>query len=662
MRQMLFSAHRARNARLGKPSSDSGIAMLLALAWGIIFMMLSLGVVAAVNQLTLSSGSSDNYYSAYAAAQAGIDDYIARLQLNPLYWQTTDPTNGAFTGYVPIPGTTTDETFTYTADTSQTAPTGQIILTVTGKAGNSTRRLRAILRRQATIDYVLFSDYQTQDPYMPGAYGSLSTAQKLCENRYYWAAGPVGPSNSSANGTTRNMNYCEWAGVLSSEHFAGDSHTNDVWILYGNLPASVSAGTMSSSCPPSVCPAAHSWIDGNGLPGTSFPENGDLALGNVPATSPGISSGATTPAGSINPTYEPILPLPTANVALRADAAAGGCIFTGPTRILLMGNGTMQVTSPDTKALTDSPHCTILSGGSLKATSATSQPTVTISTTPDSTGYNGVIYVQSIPTATTDANYWAPNTAPSCLKKNSTTGNTKPFVIPSGESSKFAPNAGDYGGFPSAQDNSPTTPTAWFDCTKGDVYIQGSLKGQMTIAADNNIGLTGSVYYSDAYVYDSGGNPVAVSNANYGTVPTNSTNMLALVPNNYLYNYNPINTSSSNNDPYKRVSDWLPYLKPVGTVFDPNSQSNVVYDFSALAINHCFGTQNPSPSTGLIGGGIYLYGSIAQKYRCIVGWGNQGYLKHYSYDIRLKGASPPYFLDISQGHWHRTLTTELTPQ
>ena len=661
MRHIMLRAYKARAARLGKPVTDSGIAMILSLAWGLIFMMLALGVVASVNQLTRASGAGDNYYSAYAAAQAGIDDYIARLQLNPIYWQVTDSTNGAFTSYVKIPGSTTDEKYTYTADTSITGPTGQIILTVTGRAGNSQRRLRAILRRASTIDYVFFSDYQTQDPYMPGAYGDLTTATTLCANRYWWQSGPVGPRSNSANGATRNNNYCEWAEILSSETINGDSHSNDVWYFAGTLPSAVSTGKMSVSCPSTMCPSAHAWIDGNSMTVPSFGQAGTLAAGTVPATSPTLAPGLTTPNGSLNPTYDSQLPLPTANVKLRDDAASGGCIFTGPTRIKFLNNGTMQVTSPDTKSLSISPHCTILSGGSLQASTPTSQPTVTISTVPDVSGYTGVIYVQSIPAASNDPNYWANGTAPSCGKKNTTTGNTKPYVIPSSESALFAPNAGDYCGFPSPQDNSPTTPTTWFDCTKGDVYVQGALKGQLTVAAENNIGLTGSVYYADANVYDSGGNPLAATNAIYGTVPDTSTNMLAFAPNNFVYMYNPINTLSSNADTYDRVSDWLPYKK-TNASFDPNSEYNVVFNFSALAIGHCFGLQNPSPSLGLRGGGIYLYGSIAQKYRCIVGWGSQGYQKHYSYDKRLKGLSPPYFLDISQGHWHRTLTTELTPQ
>jgi hypothetical protein len=656
----MVEAYKARCREQGKPASESGIAMILAVAWGLIFLMLAIGVVSAVSQLTRSSGSTDNYYSAYAAAQAGIDDYIARLNLNSVYWMTNDPTNKGLTTYVPVPGGTTDETYTYSVDTSTTASSGNVIITSIGKSGNSTRRLRAILRRQATIDYVFFSDYQTQDPYMPGAYGDLTTAQTLCENRYWWTPGPVGPRTTSANGTTRNNNYCEWAEILNTEKIAGDSHTNDVWFFGGNLPSSVSTGTMSSSCPPTVCPTAHNWIDGSSMSGPSFGQTYSLSAGNVPSTSGGISSTATTPSGYLNPVYTVPLPLPTQNLPLKQDALNGGCLFTGPTRILLLNNGTMQVTSPDTKSLSQSPHCTILSGGTLQATTGTSQPTVTISTTPDASGYNGVIYVQSIPTATTDPNYWATGTAPSCLKKNTTTGNTKPYVIPSLEASKFTPNTGDWGGFPSPQDNSPTTPTTWFDCTKGDIYLQGALKGQLTLASENNIGLTGSVYYADAYVYTTSGAAVAATDPNYGSVPLTSTNTLALAPNNYVYNYNPINTLSSNTDTYKRVSDW-PAYKKTNSAFDPNSEYNVVYDFSMVAINHCYGTMNPSGSYGLQGGGIYLFGSLGQKYRCIVGVGSMGYTKHYTYDKRLRTTMPPYLQDISMGHWHRTITTELTP-
>ena len=60
MRTLVATWYKARCRRLGKAESESGIAMLLALAWGIIFMMLALSIVASVNNLTRASGTSDN--------------------------------------------------------------------------------------------------------------------------------------------------------------------------------------------------------------------------------------------------------------------------------------------------------------------------------------------------------------------------------------------------------------------------------------------------------------------------------------------------------------------------------------------------------------------------------------------------------------------------
>jgi hypothetical protein len=651
---MLINRIQKRLFTADRPA-DAGVAMLLALIWGTVLILLATVAAAAAINSIQSSGRSERSFGALAAAEAGIDDYIARLAANPLYFTVADPTNAAFTGWVDVPGGSSDTDFTYTIDSSKVNSDGILTIISTGRSGNVMRTVQSTLRRPSTVDYTYFSDYETMDPYVPGAYADLATALALCEERLWWEPGPVGPNASSPNGTNRNSNYCQFASIYPSERLKGNIHTNDAWYFDGNL-SSTFQGRVTSSCPASKCPPNHRWIDASrsGI-NSNTSGAGSLSAGTVPSKPNDMPSSdwSTTTPVAWNPGYQPLLPLPVANTKLRDTAEEDGCVFTGPTRILLKADGTMEVTSPATKVVP-----TQCGGTGLRATSATTHPTVTITTKPITGGFNGVVYVQSLPTNPSDPNYWAPGTAPTCLNKNGS--NNKPYVIPANESSKFAPVSGDRGGFPSAQDNSPTTPTAWFDCTKGDIFLQGVLNGNVTLAAENNIGLTGHTYYVDANT------SVPLTNAGFGYPPADSPNVLGLIPNNFLYVYNPVNTRSSNTDSRKRVSDWLPYLNGTAstTTWNANRQQNLLFNFGALAIDHCFGTQNASSSIGANGGGIYLRGSLGQKYRCIVGYGTQGsssqrgYSKFYAYDDRLRFLSPPYMLSLSEVPWRQNLVTE----
>jgi hypothetical protein len=72
------------------------------------------------------------------------------------------------------------------------------------------------------------------------------------------------------------------------------------------------------------------------------------------------------------------------------------------------------------------------------------------------------------------------------------------------------------------------------------------------------------------------------------------------------------------------------------------------FNFALLAIENCFASQDPYD--GVRQGNIYLWGSIAQKFRCVVG-STGGYNKVYSYDDRLAQRTPPYMLELSNEPW-----------
>jgi hypothetical protein len=78
-----------------------------------------------------------------------------------------------------------------------------------------------------------------------------------------------------------------------------------------------------------------------------------------------------------------------------------------------------------------------------------------------------------------------------------------------------------------------------------------------------------------------------------------------------------------------------------------------------LAIANCWGSQNYDLSIN--NGNIYMWGSIAQKYRCAVGVsGSTGYGKVYKYDTRLTIRTPPYMLELSDEPWGKDRVGEMT--
>jgi hypothetical protein len=141
-----------------------------------------------------------------------------------------------------------------------------------------------------------------------------------------------------------------------------------------------------------------------------------------------------------------------------------------------------------------------------------------------------------------------------------------------------------------------------YECRVGDVFLSGTLKGQLTIAAENNI--------------------VIVGNTTYATTGTASTDMLGLIAANFVQVYHPVRSNGNDISP---------------TFQDPQIHAAI------LALNHSLIVQNYNRGSEL--GTITVNGVIAQKWRGPVGTsGGTGYLKDYNYDSRLRHASPPHAL------------------
>jgi hypothetical protein len=89
-----------------------------------------------------------------------------------------------------------------------------------------------------------------------------------------------------------------------------------------------------------------------------------------------------------------------------------------------------------------------------------------------------------------------------------------------------------------------------------------------------------------------------------------------------------------------------------------NPATGIQIDASIQTLQHSFWVQQYNVGSGE--GTLLVEGSIAQRWRGIVGQGNAGYIKAYKYDSRLKYSSPPYFPQWTNAKWGPRHTGELS--
>ncbi len=624
--------------------------MIIVLMFSIAMLLLALVVTRAALQQIRPSDSSEKSLAALAAAEAGLDDYRARLQAQPTYYLTADQANPSLQGrWADVPGGDSTAQYTVAVDASRAGAGGIIRVFSTGRSGTSYRTVEAVLSKRSTLDYVYLSDIETPSPRVPGGYSTAvvsgtspaRTSQQIAEllcSRYWYQAGSISPT---LTGKQRNLDFCQWAGIYNTEKITGKLHTNDVWRLDNvDLSGSLDVGAMTSSCRSTAeglvagevgCPQNRRYIavsesglssnnGANATWSTSTPYQGDSW--SIPATGDNTKR---------NPGYDDVLELPQTSSQMKKEASSKGCVFTGPTRIRFAVESNlpyMYVTSPDTKVTSAACGGTALAGTTgAPATQSTQRLALS--------GFTDlVIYVQDVPrpgaaddpdNAYDANNAWTAGTEPTCQLK----GTKKyPYVIPSDATDKALFNSGSTNkGFPSEQAD---TASLWYsnNCSNGDLYVQGTFSSQMTISTQSNIVITSSLMSSGA-------------NASTGQPASTSQAILGLVSEKFTYVYRPFTSSQA------WVGDWK----------SANAQSPII-DAAIMAIDECFGAQDPY--YGSRQGDILLWGSLAQKYRCVVG-SNGGYNKKYSFDSRFNRFQPPYMLELSTEPWEVERYIEMTP-
>jgi hypothetical protein len=154
----------------------------------------------------------------------------------------------------------------------------------------------------------------------------------------------------------------------------------------------------------------------------------------------------------------------------------------------------------------------------------------------------------------------------------------------------------------------PTNSGGHYYGSCGDIYISGSYTTPLTIAAANDVVVTGDLTTTT----DASGNPTGAAT-------------VGLVANQYVRVMHPCTNGYGN--------------------------PNVTIDAAILTLAHSFFVDNYNCG-GTPLGSLTVHGAIAQYFRGIVGQvSNSGYLKNYNYDDRLGLILPPYLFDLQNTEW-----------
>ncbi len=536
---------------------ERGFALITVMLATTVLTLLATAIVAyGVGSQSISRHDQD-WNGALAAAEAGVDDYLFRLNENSSYWQYSSasppsPSNIALTGWATVAGGTTDSQFHYKPDISTIATDGRVRLTSTGRVNGVMRTISVTVRHRSFLDYLYFTDYETFDPALySGTPFTPAQAQNICSKYFYGGFGNQRDINNRidfAGDSDTNGSYCSDITFISADTLNGPMHTNDAFLLCGT--------------PHFLGDASTSWTGASGK----------LFRDGCPTSVPVFANPS-------DPKNLATLTMPPSNSALKSEVGANkhGCLYTGPTRVRLNSNGTMTVNSPFSKSTNgDSGACPKNGTGPLPV--------------------GGVIYVQNVPSTSSDANYT--NGCP-----YNVSGRTHPL------------------GMPIANDQ--TT----YGCRNGDVFLEGTLKGQLTVAAENNVVVTWHVQYQGGL---------------------SGTDLLGLVANNFVEIYHPVNCASGTAAACNLNANF-PNETARNAIF-----SNVNLQAANLSVNHSVRVQMWDRGAPL--GALHVRGILAQRYRGPVGTNSggaivSGFSKDYVYDQRLKYLSPPKFLDPVASQW-----------
>jgi len=576
--------------------------MLLALYVLIITTLLLGAAFVAVLSDTAPARNDLDQKRAYAAAQAGIAQYDYDLNQNPNYWEgCTSPSgpvgatdSGSLETYAinAVPATnsgyascSTSNPIASMIEASGTPAAGSFRIASTGTSNKVSRTLVAQYTRNSFLNYVYFSNYEDSDPQWAAGDSGYSCAVYAWAGRSSSCAGTAFGSGDAVNGplhSNDNVNVCSGASTTTFGR-SGQSPADSI-----ETPNVLAQG---SSC------------------------TGTIVMNGTPNNSVGTLQSP--------PDDSQLLSVADGGVGTNSNGcyAGAGCVFTGPTTIVLDGpTGGVNAMTVTNKSY----------GSPAGTATRVSFPS------------NGVVYVN----ATTSCSYaYSPFASTGQLYGSTTL-----------DASDTTDNAG-------CGDAVVSAATAASSCS-GTTQVSGvcPYTQSLTIGAADDIivasSLTTTTTASGCAGGESGGCPSGT--AVLGLIADHNVRIAhALGSTRYAGETEQSCLASTGGtlDAYLNTNAAPSLINPVidAAIFAVND-SFIVDDFDCGSDSNASKDNAPSQL-----GTLTVNGAIAQNFRGRVAEGNpqvSGYTKNYWYDPRLATIQPPYFLNPVGTTWVVTRLTE----
>ncbi|WP_448629390.1 pilus assembly PilX family protein [Cellulomonas soli] len=444
---------------------DEGMALVLVVGSMLVLAMLAFTALAFTMASQRFARYDQDYTSAMSAAQSGVDDYISRLNRSEAYTTIIDCANPAMKGpttatntcgwnasttpgWSPVDGTRTGEMdafFHYTVDASRVTTEGTVTLTVTGRANGEYRTIEAAVGKGGSTDYVYYTDFESADPSNVQAYPSGTSA--ACGGSGYDAAKYWWEGRSGAG--------CSEITFASGDTLQGSVFSNDSVLAAG---PTFTDGFLTAN------PECH-----NVTTSTSS-SNWKWCLRNTSGTY------STANFNGVLPQYHDPLYLDDTSAAF---AGFPGCHYVGSTRIVFNSDGTMTVWNKTVNNGGTAPTASGANGGtapscgSLAQLDSASGATVSVPT-------DLVIYVGA-----------APSTVDRRKCYSGEIGGATGATLPLGTYKSTTPATPVQSTAPYTYDTNMNEATKY--CAEGNVYVEGVLKGRVTVAAAQSVVVTGDI-------------------------------------------------------------------------------------------------------------------------------------------------------------------------
>jgi hypothetical protein len=601
---------------------DSGVAMIVVIGYGMVIMLImSLLSVYALNSMRGARREQD-YTAAVAAAQAGVDSVMNQLRKNPAgaaSLGTSDWT--AVPGSKDSAGNSCEQAtipvncpqYRYA---TQVLPGGAVEIHAVGKTRDNIVRAVKVTARQSTFtDYLYYSEVEAADPADGFAYPRLFYPNGGPANcaKRAWPAADARPSDGSCKVPT-------WRDGDSTEQ--SRVHTNDVFTMVGTPTFNSTVTTAYDQCAPSAAASPTCYIAAGGSDpefkqgDPSYSTGLDLAV-NAPTT---LKAQAANSTGPFTGDY------------------TQGCVYTGPTRILFEGNK-MRVWSPQT------PY-TARCGGGLDNAILDILDNPLTGTLVNALDLDDLIAL--VPLASPPPRIDIPKNNVIYVQDNPATPNRIYCLL------------GKVLGITGTLDTNVTQG----QCKAGNLFVSGDFDGKLTLGADGDALIMSDLKYSNG-----GGTHHA----------HDGSDRLGIVAKGAVEVYNPVQC-----------------LLAIGTCLELNNLPAVLpghsieVDAAIMSLEHRFGTQlpllQPNVYASLLNGiaqlssttpSIKLYGSVAQRYRGILGADvldlgvnvdginvasadvNIGYKADFTYDQHLRDSAPPFFPTPASPGWIQDTFAEI---